>query len=139
MAFVQETFQSGISLALVPKSAMSSQVANLNEPGNHGSTVTHGDIQPLGEPGSIIFYDCTKFNATLSINFSSFPQYTCFKFCFMESHNSFHEIVFVVFILIGNSPLYVICEGELNNDILQWTVILRGWRVAICVVISMLI
>ena len=64
MAFVQETFSkwniTGISSQI---QVMSSQVANLNEPGNHGSTVTHGDIQPLGEPWINNFlYDCTRFN-----------------------------------------------------------------------------
>ena len=44
---------------------MSSVTDAVNEPGNHGSTLTRGESKPITEPWVNNFvYDCTKFNAT---------------------------------------------------------------------------
>ena len=64
MAFVKETFGrwniTGISSQI---QVMSEWTAEINEPGNHGSTVTHGDMQPMEEPWVNNFlFDCTKYD-----------------------------------------------------------------------------
>ena len=64
MAFVEATFAkwniTGISSQI---QVMSSETPDIDEPGNHGSTVTHGDMEPLGEPWVNNFkYDCTKYS-----------------------------------------------------------------------------
>jgi len=66
LAFVNEimsTYKESIVAMTSQFQVMSQNSSVIDEPGNHGSTITQGDIIPLREPMVNNFlYDCTKFH-----------------------------------------------------------------------------
>ena len=62
IAFVNETMRDYNITAMSSQfQVMSSMTPTIDEPGNHGSTVTVGDLAPVDEPWVNNFqYDCAK-------------------------------------------------------------------------------